>query len=101
MTHFVYPVVNLLVGLTLSIYGLIHSATHLPEGAQMQMFYAAIPSFGAVLVFLLGVLAVAGGLSLLASGVQGLKKRKRQLSRIYRTSPEPYEEDEDREGYYR
>lgn len=100
MTQFVYPIVNLLVGLALSVYGLIHAATHVPAGAQMQIFYSAIPSLGAVMVFLLGVLAVAGGMSLLASGVQGLKKRKRQLSRIYRTSPEPYDDDE-RDDYYR
>lgn len=100
MFQFLYPIVNLLVGLALSVYGLIHAATHVPAGTQMQMFYAAIPSFGAVLVFLLGVVAVGGGLSLLATGVQGLKKRKRQISRIYRTSPEPYAEDDDERGYY-
>jgi fumarate reductase subunit D len=100
MTQFVYPIVNLLVGLALSVYGLIHAATHVPAGTQMQIFYSAIPSLGAVLVFLLGVLAVAGGMSLLASGVQGLKKRKRQINRIYRTSPEPYDDD-DRDDYYR
>ena len=101
MTQFIYPIVNLLVGLALAIYGLIHAATHVPAADQLHMFYAAIPSLGAVLIFLLGVIAVGGGLSLLASGVQGIKKRKRQISRIYRTSPEPYEEDEDERGYYR
>ena len=101
MTQFVYPIVNLLVGLALAIYGLIHSATHVPGADQLHMFYSAIPSVGSVMIFMLGVLAVGGGLSLLATGVQGLKKRKRQISRIYRTSPEPYEDDEDREGYYR
>ena len=101
MTQFIYPIVNLLVGLALSIYGLIHAATHVPAAGELHVFYSALPSLGSVLIFLLGVIAVGGGLSLLASGVQGLKKRKRQISRIYRTSPEPYEEDEDREGYYR
>ena len=100
MFQFIYPIVNLLVGFALAVYGLIHAATHIPAGSQMQMFYAAIPSFGAVLIFLVGVLAVAGGLGLFTNGVQGLKKRKRQLSRIYRTSPEPFEEDEE-EGYRR
>lgn len=100
MTQFIYPIVNLMVGFALSVYGLIHAATHIPAGAQMQMFYAAIPSLGAVLIFLLGVLAVAGGLGLLTNGFQGLRKRKRQISRIYRTSPEPFEDDEE-EGYRR
>ena len=101
MIHFVYPIVNLLVGLALAVYGLIHAATHVPAADQLHMFYSAIPSLGAVLIFLLGVIAVGGGMSLLANGVHGLKKRKRQLSRIYRTSPEPFEEDEDERGYYR
>jgi hypothetical protein len=101
MIQFAYPIVNLLVGLSLSVYGLIHAATHVPAAGQLSMFYSALPSLGAVLIFLLGVVAVGGGLSLLASGVQGLKKRKRQISRIYRTSPEPYEDDEDERGYYR
>ncbi len=101
MIQFVYPIVNLLVGLALAVYGLIHAATHVPAADQLHMFYSALPSLGSVLIFLLGVIAVGGGLSLLASGVQGIKKRKRQISRIYRTSPEPYEEDEDERGYYR
>jgi len=101
MIQFAYPIVNLLVGLSLSVYGLIHAATHVPAANQLHMFYSALPSLGSVLIFLLGVVAVGGGLSLLASGVQGLKKRKRQLTRIYRTSPEPYEDDEDERGYYR
>jgi uncharacterized BrkB/YihY/UPF0761 family membrane protein len=101
MTQFIYPIVNLMVGLALSIYGLIHSATHVPGADQLHIFYTAIPSLGSVLIFLLGVIAVGGGLSLLATGVQGLKKRKRQINRIYRTSPEPYEDEEDERGYYR
>lgn len=100
MTQFIYPIVNLLVGLALSIYGLIHSATHVPAADQLRMFYSAIPSVGSVMIFMLGVLAVGGGLSFLATGVQGLKKRKRQISRIYRTSPEPYDGEEDERGYY-
>jgi len=103
MTQFAYPILNLFVGLALAVYGLIHAATHVPAGTQLHMFYSAIPSLLAVLVFLLGVIAVCGGLSLLANGMQGLKKRKRQISRIYgRTAREPYEDDDDDErGYYR
>ena len=102
MTQFAYPILNLLVGLALSVYGLIHSATHVPASNQLHVFWSAMPSLAAVLIFLLGVIAVCGGLSLLANGMQGLKKRKRQISRIYgRTVSEPYDEDDEERGYYR
>ncbi len=100
MTQLFYPFVNLFVGLALAVYGLIHSAQNVPGADQLHSFYAAIPSVGAVFIFLLGVLAVAGGLSMLVNGVHGLRKRKRQLSRMYRTAPEPYY-DEERDDYYR
>ena len=103
MIQFAYPLINLIVGLALAVYGLIHAATHVPASTQLQMFYAAVPSLLAVLVFLLGVVAVCGGLSLLASGVQGLKKRKRVIGRIYGPAREPYadEDDDERGNYYR
>jgi len=104
MTQFAYPILNLLVGLALSVYGLIHSATHVPAASQLNVFWSAMPSLFAVLIFVLGVFAVIGGLTLLTNGIQGLKKRKRQLSRIYAPSPEPFEEDEEegyRQQYYR
>ncbi len=99
MTQLFYPFVNFLVGLALAVYGLIHSATHVPGSDQLHVFYAALPSVGAVMIFFLGVIAVAGGLSMLANGVHGLRKRRRQLNRIYRTAPEPYDEDD--QDYYR
>jgi hypothetical protein len=102
MIQFAQPLFSLFVGLALSVYGLIHSATHVPAAGQLHMFYSALPSFGSVLIFLLGVIAVCGGLSLLANGVQGLKKRKQQLSQIYgRTAREPYGDEDDERGYYR
>jgi hypothetical protein len=102
MIQFAYPLINLIVGLALAVYGLIHAATHVPATTQMQMFYAAVPSLLAVLIFLLGVVAVCGGLSLLASGVQGLKKRKRVIGRIYGPARDPYaDDDDDRGNYYR
>ena len=104
MIQFAYPILNLFVGIALAIYGLIHAATHVPASTQMQVFYAAMPSLLAVFIFLLGVIAVCGGLSLLANGVQGLKKRKRQISRIYgRQVREPYDDDDEDErgSYYR
>lgn len=99
MTQFAYPILNLFVGLALAAYGFIHTARNIPAGDHLRTFYAAMPSLLAVVVFLLGVFAVCGGLSLLASGVQGLKQRKRELGRIYGPGPRPCDEDDDR--YYR
>jgi len=102
MTQFAYPFLNLFVGLALSVYGLIHAATHVPASNQLHVFWSAMPSLAAVLIFLLGVVAICAGLSLLANGVQGLKKRKRQLSHIYgRTAREPYDDEDDERSYYR
>ncbi len=102
MTQFAYPILNLFVGFALSLYGLIHSAKHVPASTQLHAFWAAMPSLVAVLIFLFGIVAVGGGLSLFASGMQGLKKRKRQIARIYGRQHEPFEDEEDgHPAYYR
>ena len=102
MTRFAQPLLSLLVGLALASYGTVHAATHVPANTQLHTFYAAMPSLLAVVVFLLGVIAICGGLSLLASGVQGLKQRRRELGRIYGRQHEPFEDEEDgRTAYYR
>jgi len=102
MTHFAQPLLSLLVGLALSAYGTVHAATHIPASSQLQVFWSAMPSFGSVLLFLIGVLAVVGGIALLASGMNGLKRRRMQIGRIYGESREPFEdEQDDHPAYYR
>ena len=103
MTRFFQPVLSVTLGLALSVYGVIHAARHLPGAHQLHAFWSALPSMAAVLVFLLGVAAVATGLVLLSTGVHGLKRRITQVKRIYGDRDEPFDEEEGyrRPAYYR
>lgn len=102
MTQFAQPLLSLLVGIALAAYGAVHAATHVPASSQLHVFWSAMPSFGSVLLFLVGVLAVAGGISLLVCGLNGLKRRRDQIGRIYGRQQEPFEDEEEgRAAYYR
>ncbi len=98
MFHFIQPVLSLLIGLALSLYGLIHSSTHYPGTQSLNQLWQSLPAIVAVLIFTLGLLAVTSGLGLVLAGVHGLRKRYRQIDRAYadpRRDRDPYED----EGY--
>ena len=91
MPQFFEPFVHLLIGVAMASFGLIHSARSLPGAEHLHGFWAALPSLGAVGLFGVGVIAVTAGLTLLVRGVQGLRRRARQLNRLYRPADEPAE----------
>ena len=98
MFHFIQPVISLLIGLALSLYGLIHSSTHYPGASHLYTLWQSLPALSSVFIFMLGLAAVAGGLGLVLTGTQGLRKRYRQIDRAYadpRHDRDPYED----EGY--
>ena len=102
MPRFFQPVLSVVLGLALSVYGVIHAAKHLPGLHQLHAFWTAMPSMAAVLVFLLGVIAVVTGMVLLSTGVQGLRRRVAQVSRLYGEREEPFDEEGyGRPAYYR
>ncbi len=98
MIAFLQPLISLLIGIALSIYGLSHSSTHYPGNANFHALWQSLPALSSVFIFLLGLAAVACGLGLVLTGVQGLRKRYRQIDRAYtdpRRDRDPYED----EGY--
>lgn len=96
MIAFLQPLASLLIGLALSIYGLSHSSTHYPGSAGFHALWQSLPALSSVFIFMLGLTALACGLGLVLAGVQGLRKRYRQIDRAYaepRRDRDPYEED--------
>ena len=84
MTHMIQPALSAFVGFALAIYGLVHTARHVPAREVFAMFWSALPSVASVLLFVLGMAAVAIGIALLAHGVQGVRRRIRTVDRIFR-----------------
>lgn len=82
MTRIVQPTVSLLIGLAMAVYGLIHTAGHLPAGDDLRTLWASMPAAGAVGLFVLGVLAVVSGIALLVVGGQTLRRRVRHVDRV-------------------
>ena len=83
MIRLVQPVFIVLIGAALSLYGLHHIIVHMPAREVVSAFWAAMPAFGAVLLFLLGLLALAAGLVMLSTGVLGIRRRHQQVRRIF------------------
>ena len=84
MTHVIQPALSVFVGFALAIYGLVHTARHVPARDVFAMFWSALPSVAAVLLFVLGMAAVAIGITLLVRGIQGVRRRIRTVDRIFR-----------------
>lgn len=101
MTQFAQPLLSLIIGIALAIYGSLHATNHIPPAGAIHAFWAAMPGLTAVIIFLLGVVAVISGLWLITSGAQGLRRRQRQITRIYGRHEEPYEDEQDYDHPYR
>jgi len=95
MTHVIQPAISALVGLALAVYGLVHTATNVPAAEVFAAFWSALPSVATVLVFLLGVAAIALGVTLIARGVLGVRRRARTVSRVLRDPRAPQMENEE------
>lgn len=109
MLHFLQPAATLFIGLALSLYGLIQSLLHPPSTAAFQAAAHAMPDAFAVLVFAFGIAAILVGVVLLISGVKGVRKRARDINRVYgprnptqrRSRRDEYDEDWDDQPAYR
>lgn len=99
MIRFFEPLLCLCFGIGLTAFGLIHAAGHVPAASHLHDFWAAMPSLGALLLFMLGVVSVISGLGLLSFGTKGLRRRYRQLRHTY-ARPE-YDPDGEEDGYPR
>ena len=83
MIRLVQPYFAVLIGAALTLYGLHHVIAHMPPQTVMTAFWAAMPAVGAVLLFLLGLLALAAGLFILTTGILSVRRRHRQVRRIF------------------
>ena len=92
---------SILLGLALSLYGLFHAVTRFPGHAAFSQLSGALPSLGAVLFFVLGLLAVAAGVWVLVVSVRRLLRRWRFLREV--TARRGYVDEDEREwaGAYR
>ncbi len=104
MIPFLQPLLSLLIGLALSLYGLVHSSHYYPGQANLYRLWQSLPALSSVIVFALGVAAVAIGLAMVMVAIQGLRKRYRQISHAY-SEPRRHQYDEDdtygAQGVYR
>ena len=101
MLEFTRPVLSLLIGLVLAVYGIVHIVMRFPAPSVFDAFFANLPHAAAVLLFLVGVAAVIGGIVMLAAGVRGINGRLREIRRAYGgQSVRPREHEDDQEGWY-
>ena len=89
MLHFFQPAATLFIGMALSVYGLFQSLLHAPSANAFQAAAQAMPDAVAVLVFAFGIAAIVVGIILLVSGIKGVRKRTREISRTYGSPPRP------------
>ena len=95
MLQLLSPIASLFVGLCMVAYGFIHSITRFPSGDAFATFAANLPAVGSVLVFLLGLLAIAAGIVLVVLGVKNLRRRWRRFGQIARhVERQPVYDDE-------
>ncbi len=82
MLKLIQPIASLFVGISMTIYGLVHSVTRFPGGDAFAALAANLPAVGSVLVFLLGLLAIVAGVVLVVLGVKNFRRRWRRFNQI-------------------
>lgn len=83
MLQFLQPLGAAAIGVALFVYGLIHSLLHRPPGAAFQAAAHALPAVSAVMLFVLGLAAIAAGLVLLIIGARGIRRRTREIRQVF------------------
>ena len=99
MIAFLQPLISLLIGIALSIYGLSPSSTHYPGTSNFYALWQSLPALSSVFIFMLGLAAVACGLGLVLAGVQGIRRRYRQIDRAYSGPRRDRDSYDDEDGY--
>ncbi len=94
MWHLLQPIASLLVGLFLGAFGLIHSFRSFPGMLGFNAFVQSLPAISGVLLFAVGLIAIACGLALLITGFRSMQKRMTEL-RWYFQHRQRFTDDED------
>ena len=82
MTSIVQSLVSVLLGLALAAYGLVHTVTRYPDPVVFAQVASDLPTLGAVLMFGLGVVATAAGISVLVLSLRRLRRSWRHLRAV-------------------
>ena len=71
--------VSILLGLALTIYGLVHTVTRYPDPVVFAEVASNLPTFAAVVMFVLGIVATVVGVLVLVLSVRRLRRGWRHL----------------------
>lgn len=82
MLQILQPLASLFVGFAMTIYGIGHVITKWPSGEVIATLIANMPMVTAVLVFLLGIIALAAGIVLIVLGTKNMRRRWREFNQI-------------------
>src|SRR3954451_15283924 len=91
MISLIRSVFAFVLGLALAFFGLVHSVTHYPGKSAFSGLVAALPTVGAVLFLVLGVVACLTGVGLLAWSTRHVRYRWRYVREV--TSRPRYRSD--------
>ena len=94
MTQFLRPMFTFVLGLALALYGILHTALSFPSGEEIGTFWSSLPHTGAVLLFMLGLIALGVGILLLLSAIRGMRLRFRQIRSSYATPRHDHDDNE-------
>ncbi len=95
MSQLLQPILSLLVGVALTIYGIVHAVTQFPDPSAFANLVANLPAFSSVLMFILGLIAFAVGIVLVVIGIRNMRRRWRRFGQIARHVEAQPQHDED------
>ena len=72
-------ITGLVLGLALAIYGIVHICLHYPGSAPFSALASNLPALSAVLLFVLGLLAITAGVAVTVASSRRLSRQWRQL----------------------
>ena len=84
MLHLIQPILSLLIGLAMTLYGIVHAVTRFPGPDAFASLVANLPAVTSVLMFVLGLLAFVAGIVLLIVGIRNLRRRWHRFNLIAR-----------------
>lgn len=99
MFQLIQPIASLFVGVAMTIYGIGHVITKWPSGEVIATLVANMPVVTTVLVFLLGIVALAAGIVLMVLGIKNMRRRWREFNQIANHVGTRPQYDDDQEGW--
>lgn len=84
MTQLIQPITTLLIGIALTLYGIVHAIVQFPDPVAFTSLIANLPAVTAVLIFILGLVAFAAGIVLIVLGIRNTRRRWRRFGQIAR-----------------